>query len=147
MLNEINILSAQGEREAQSINGTTITADLYETEKIGLIEAWKTDLDIDHYFQFELGAHNLGTGESDWADIRQAQNNAVASLSYAHMVFTDAKDFPDESKMSDNLHYNQTGYNEMGTTGATNAAQNTTATDAFYRLPLRPSFDIDATEV
>jgi hypothetical protein len=123
-VNSKRILWAQGEREAQSINGTTITSSLYQAGLEELVDNFNSDVSggINHFHIFELGAHNLGTGESDWASIRTAQNAVASSRSKASVIFTNAKNFPSQSKMEDDLHYNKTGLNEMGSVGATVAS-------------------------
>lgn len=118
------ILWAQGEREAQAINGTTITGPLYEADLEALVDNFDADVTggINHFHIFELGAHNLGTGESDWVIIRTAQAGAEAAKDKASIVFTGCKNFPAQGKMESDLHYNKTGLNEMGTQGAIAAA-------------------------
>lgn len=124
ILNSRRILWQQGEREALSINGTTITGPLYQADLESLIDNFSADCQgsIDHFHIFELGAHSLGTGESDWASIRLAQNNTDVSRAKASVIFTNAKLYPSQSKMEDTVHYNKTGLNEMGTQGAKVAA-------------------------
>ncbi len=123
-INSKRILWAQGEREALSINGTTITAALYQAGLEELVDNFDADVTggINHFHIFELGAHNLGTGETDWAAIRSAQAGADAARAKASIIFTGCKNFPAQSKMEDDFHYTRTGLNEMGTQGAIAAA-------------------------
>ncbi|MDH5721826.1 MAG: sialate O-acetylesterase [Alphaproteobacteria bacterium] len=114
-ISSINVLWAQGETDAVNINGTTITAALYQTELETLIANYKTDLGINYFFISEIGRQNDGLLDTEHSDIGNAQLSAAANISYAYVVFADAKYFPEESKMTDNLHYNQAGLNEMGT--------------------------------
>lgn len=123
-INSKRILWAQGEREAQTINGTTITAALYQAGLEEIIDNFAADVTggINHFHIFELGAHNSGTGETDWAAIRSAQAGAESLKAKASIIFAGAKNYPAQGKMEDTLHYNKTGLNEMGTQGAIAAA-------------------------
>ena len=110
------VIFCQGERDSQAINGTTVTGALYQAELENLIDTFDAQITggIDAFLISELGAESSFSGEADWAEIRAAQNAAASSRALATMAFTGAKDFPNEGKMYDSLHYNQTGYNEMG---------------------------------
>lgn len=111
----VNVLWVQGESDAAQTNGTTITASGYQTELEALIGNYKSALGTTNFFISELGRQDNGLLESEYSDIGNAQLSAAANISYAYVVFTDAKYFPEEGKMDDNLHYNQSGLNEMGT--------------------------------
>ncbi|MEM6650114.1 MAG: DUF2793 domain-containing protein [Pseudomonadota bacterium] len=123
------VLWGQGERDSQALHSGTagVSQANYETALQNLITNLEVDLSggLDGFFIFETGARDdaaAAAEEPSWAAIRAAQNNVASSIAKAHMVFTNAKNFPSQGKMSDALHYTQTGYNEMGDVGATNAA-------------------------
>lgn len=116
------LLWVQGERDAQNLNGTTVTPTIYEDEFVDLINEFATDLGPILFFASELGATNDGSGEADFASIRAAQAAALNRVDFAYLVADIAKTFPATGRMVDNLHYTQTGYNDLGTLMATNAA-------------------------
>ncbi len=131
-INSINVLWAQGETDAIGTNGTTITAGLYQAEFETLITNYKTDLGINNFFISELGRQNDGLLDTEYSDIGNAQIAAASNISYAYVVYSDAKYLPAEGKMTDNLHYNQTGLNEMGTIMARAASDPLAAYSPYY---------------
>jgi len=129
-VNYRGILWHQGERDAQNIDDGSITKSDYDTAFRNMIAEFRSQLGPGTPFWiFELGHPNSGD-TSGFQDIRDVQNSVVGDQSNTYMVSTIQKDFPEEGKMSDDLHYNQTGYNEMGTTGAGNVAANISAPSA-----------------
>lgn len=124
--NRTFMLWAQGERDAQALDSGNggVTEATYTAALNTLIADLRAELagGLTHSFIFELGTHSEGLGEASWAIIRAAQGTVAAADPAVSMVFTNAKNFAAQGKMSDTLHYNQTGYNEMGTQGAIAAA-------------------------
>jgi hypothetical protein len=109
------VIWCQGEQDATTYNGITVTDALYWVEMETLFNYFKANISgLDGILVSELGAHRDGTGEANWALIRAAQAAAVANVAGAHMAFSGAKNFPAQSKMSDTVHYTQAGYNDMG---------------------------------
>lgn len=123
-IGRVFVLYAQGESDAQAINGSTITGPLYEADLELLASNLNADITggINDFLLVRLGAHNLGTDEADWAEIRLAQDEAARDSSLIRMVHNTANTFPANSKMADNLHWNQAGLNDVGATAGANAA-------------------------
>jgi hypothetical protein len=59
------------------------------------------------------GTKNSGD-TTGFQEIRSSQDAFATDNTDVVMAFTDSVNFPGASKMSDDLHYTQTGYNEMG---------------------------------
>lgn len=110
----------QGEQEASTINGTTVTADLYE-------QALK---DLAAYFKAQIpqmvGFHVVSTGgsgvagplidttQANFAAIRRAQSLAAASDANIEIAYSGALGFQTFGLMKDGLHYSQAGLNLAG---------------------------------
>lgn len=116
------VLWCQGERDAQFIDDSTITKSDYKTATKGLFSYFRTEHRSDlPVFIFQTG--HLDSGDTaGFQDVRDAQSEIVSEQSNTYMVSTIQKDFPEEGKMADEYHYTQTGYNEMGRTGAKSVA-------------------------
>lgn len=118
------ILWHQGERDAQNIDDGTITKSDYDTAFRNMIAEFRNQLGSGTPFWiFELGHEDSGDTQG-YIDIRDIQNTVAGEQANTYLVSDIQKDFPEEGKMADTLHYNQTGYNEMGQTGAMNVASN-----------------------
>lgn len=118
------ILWHQGERDAQNIDDGTITKSDYDTAFRNMIAEFRAQLGSETPFWiFELGHEDTGDTQG-YIDIRDIQNTVASEQPNTYVVSAIQKDFPEEGKMDDNLHYTQTAYNEMGTTGAGNVASN-----------------------
>jgi len=113
---------AQGETDADAINGTTVTAANYQAAFGRLCDAIAADYPTMRILVSELGAPNDGVKESQWAEIRAAQAAVCDAKANADMGYTGCKGFPGASQMTDRLHYNMAGYNLMGTAMADVAA-------------------------
>lgn len=121
-LGNVYICWAQGEQEGLNYNGTTITDALYQAAQNELFAALKTNIPtLSKIFVSALGKLTNANKDAEHTLIRNAQAASVAGLPYAHIAFAGATSFV-PAKMTDNVHYNQTGYNEMGVGMATAAA-------------------------
>lgn len=120
------VLWSQGEREAQD---TTTAAD-YTAALIALSWSFRAAFGVRNLpmYVFRTGRPDSGD-TAQWAAIRGAQDAAALATEGIVMAFTGAVDFPGESEMSDELHYSQDGYNEMGTDGAAVVAASLVAPD------------------
>jgi len=117
------IIWQQGEQDSATYNGTTISDVEYQAELGRLFTYFSQGLPaLSGILVSELGAHRDGVGAANWNLIRAAQNAGVAENDLAYLAFTGAKNFPAQGKMSDTVHYNQAGYDEMGAALATYAA-------------------------
>lgn len=108
------VLWCQGERDAQGIEDSLMTQADYISAFETMVPAMRSDIGTDVAIWIaRTGTRDSGDTQG-FADIRAAQDGFPASLSGVTMAFTGAVDFPAEGKMSDELHYTQVGYNEMG---------------------------------
>lgn len=116
------LLWQQGEQDAFSYNGDTVSQSTYQAEQEVLFDYFTANVaGLDGILVSELGQNSVY--DPDYDLIRAAQNAAVASKANAHLAFTGAKDFPTEGKMMpDGVHYNQAGLAEMGEAFAEYAA-------------------------
>lgn len=122
-LGKVFIIWAQGERDAISVDGETVTGALYEAALDDLVEFFDANLpQMDGFLISALGLQNDGEMTPEYAEIRVAQESVAADRADTHVAFDRAQYFPGESKMTDNVHYNQTGLNEMGEAIAVYAA-------------------------
>ncbi len=109
---------SQGEREAQSWNGTDVTPDLYGAALEALMADWLSTLNLDAFGVVQTGRSTNAGQDADFALVQGAQTRAVAAQPHALMLFDGAKDFPDNGKMADSLHWNQAGLDEAGAASA-----------------------------
>lgn len=112
----------QGERDARAIDDGDMDKSDYKTAFEDHIDRWQDEFGSDfRWFILQVG-HEDGGDTDGYIDVREAQAEVANDREYVHMVSTLQKDFPDDGKLSDSVHYNQTGLNEMGTEGGTNTA-------------------------
>lgn len=107
------VLWCQGESDA--VNG--VSQANYKAALINLHERFEASLGELGFYVFQIGAAADGSNAAQWAAIREAQREACAETLRMELVFTGAVDFPARGMMSDNIHYTQAGYNEMGAVG------------------------------
>lgn len=121
-LGNVYICWAQGEQEGLNYNGTTISASVYQAAQTELFNGFKSGIpSLSKIFVSALGRLTNGTYEQQHTLIRDAQAASISSIPHAHIVFSGAVNFV-PANMKDNVHYNQTGYNEMGVGMAQGAA-------------------------
>jgi hypothetical protein len=114
------VLWDQGEGDAEAINGGAVSPAAYQSALTATIGRYRA-----HYGP-SLPFYIFQTGtepgqETGYAAVRNAQMQVAASDPNTKVIFQDAVNFPSKGWMqSDNLHYTQPGYNEMGKQGAQN---------------------------
>jgi hypothetical protein len=118
----VYVIWVQGETDAFKIEDGTITAAAHKVELQTLVNSLRSDIGMKHMFISSVGRKNSGFASAESAEIRAVQHEIADENGDVTVVFDRAQYFPDESKMLDNDHYNQVGLNELGTTGAINAA-------------------------
>ena len=119
-VNSINIVWSQGEYEANNINGSTITAALYETALESLADYFKANIpSLNKIYVIRTGALNNGSDAANYTSIRDAQDNACSNNDNLVMAYTNTVNFPALGYMTDNVHYDQTGLNIIGEAVAT----------------------------
>lgn len=113
-------LWCQGERDAQEMDSNgSYTKPIVKAAMQDVIDWWQTTYPGVPFIISELGDTNTGANTQGWQDMRDIQNEMVTENTGVYIGFDNAKNFYDESKMSDSLHYNYTGYQEMGEALAT----------------------------
>lgn len=119
------VLWHQGERDAQSIDNDRISASDFRDEFTDMIDVYRTEISDNQarFWIFQLGRPQNGD-TSGYQNVRRIQEEVSESDQYTTVVFDKCVNFPGEGKMTDNLHYNQQGLNEMGRTAAANIASN-----------------------
>lgn len=117
------ILWSQGEADATFIRSNNMTAAIYKAGLIDMIGRYRAKYGATMpFYIFQTGTH-VGVSDIGHGAVRAAQAEVASSDPYTYLVFGNAVNFPTQGKMNaDGLHYNQAGYNEMGTSGATNVA-------------------------
>ena len=140
------ILWHQGERDAKTIDDGNMTKTDYKTAFENMIERYRTEFGNDMpMWVFQVG-HETTAGVGDtvgFQEVRAAQEEVVLAQDNTYLVSDKQKDFPEQGYMSDQLHYNQTGYNIMGEVGALNVAARIDPSSIFMKLKrgTQPSVD------
>lgn len=108
---------AQGEQEAETINGTTITGPLYEAALEALAAYFKAQVPaMVEMLVVRTGVRNDLANGPGWADIRAAQDAACADSANLRMAYRGASSFNAAGRalMADSVHYSQAGLNTAG---------------------------------
>lgn len=116
-LGGVYVISSQGEQDAVSVNGTTVTGAIYKTELEALASYFAAN--ITGFTQMGVvrtGAANDRAAAVNWAAIRQAQEDACAASANLTMLYRGTSGLPFDARrlMADSVHYNQTALNEAG---------------------------------
>lgn len=132
------ILWSQGERDSQAIDNGTITKSQYKAALERMIDEFAGETDDikggDYPEPWRLylfqTAHETSAGVGDssgYQAVREAQTEVADANTRVVMASNRQRTFPDRSLMDDQIHYNQTGLNEMGRVGAQEASAETFA--------------------
>lgn len=112
----------QGERDARAIDDGDMDKSDYKTAFEDHIDRWQNEYGSDFkWFVLQI-AHEDGSDTDGFIDVREAQQEVCDEREHVHMASDIQKDFPEDGKLSDSVHYNQTGLNDMGTEGGSNTA-------------------------
>ncbi|TDR34657.1 sialate O-acetylesterase [Aquamicrobium defluvii] len=136
-LGTVRFVWSQGEQEAESINGTTITGPLYKTALEGLATYFKGQVpEMVEMLVIRTGSRNDYQRAEDWAAIRAAQESACNDSDLLRMVYRGTYGFNYTGRrfMVDQVHYGQIGLNEAGRLSAKVAASSGPAP-----VPIAPS--------
>lgn len=117
---------SQGEQEAETINGTTITGTIYEQALEDLAAYFKAQVpSMAQMFVIRTGSRNDRASAANWAAIRAAQENACNDSANLRMVYRGTYSFPADARalMSDSVHYSQAGLNIAGKCAAREASK------------------------
>lgn len=112
------VLWSQGETDAQAIDSSTITKAAYKTALEDMIGRYRAEFGSGMPFWiFQTGKPNSGD-TAGYQDVRDAQTEVTNTDGFTYMASDIQVNFADDGRMSDDLHYTQTGYNDMGAEGA-----------------------------
>jgi hypothetical protein len=90
-LNNVYVGWCQGEREAQNIDGSTVTGTIYEADLEALASYFDTNLtQLDEMFVIQTGAYSDYRDAADWEEIRQAQEAACTDSTILRMAYRGA---------------------------------------------------------
>lgn len=91
-----------------------------------MVDGWRTEFDVVGSWPFLISrlGRPASADTANWANVRDAQDELAAADADVHIGFDRAVEFPTDipSKMADDFHYTQPGYDEMGTELGTYAA-------------------------
>lgn len=111
------IIFSGGETDAQQIDSgaTGLDQTVFKSGLLNLI-SWSKDVSGSPYSPFTISrTGRLRSGDTTgFQQVRQTQMEIVRENLNVFMGFTGALNFPERGMMTDELHYIQSGYNEMG---------------------------------
>lgn len=122
------VLWSQGERDAQSIDASTITKADYTSAWANFIAYMRGELGDFWPFVFSRTGSKDSGDTAGFQAIRDAQDSICAADQFVLMGFTGALNFPALGMMYDDLHYDQAGLNKMGEAMAQSCAQMSAST-------------------
>lgn len=108
---------SQGEQEAETINGTTITGALYTQALKSLADYFQAQVDeFTQMLVIRTGTRNDLASAVNWGSIRAAQDLACAEAANLRMVYRGTFSFNAAGRalMSDSVHWGQEGLNLVG---------------------------------
>jgi hypothetical protein len=118
-LGNVYFVWSQGEQDAVTINGTTITGPLYEAALETLAAYFKTNVpEMVTMAVVQTGGEFDQSDEANYAAIRLAQENACTDSANLVMAYRGAFSFTARAMMGDNVHYSQAGLNITGACAA-----------------------------
>jgi hypothetical protein len=113
------VLWCQGENDARKINDATITSTQYRDTLTWMISQYRANFGSAMPFYIYQTGTEISVSDIGYLAVRTAQQTVVdADPLRNKMISTNQYDFVARSLMVDNIHYNQTALNEMGTVGA-----------------------------
>lgn len=119
----VRFVWAQGERDSESWNGTTVTGPLYEQALEDLATYFKAQVpDMLEMVVIQTGRDPVSPEDPKFAAIREAQENACTDSALLRMVYRGTSSYgwhpvPGDY-YSDNLHYSQALLNIVGEAAA-----------------------------
>lgn len=110
------ILWLQGERDANAINTGTLTVAGYRQALQDLLQRFRDKLGKNLPVYIVLTGYYTNHPTQGFDHVRQAQEDVACSDPYTYIVYRKTNLFPHKSWMKDDIHYNQTGLNDIGET-------------------------------
>ncbi len=109
------IIWIQGERDANAINKGELSSEAFQKELEALIQRFRKAFGKKMPFYLVLTGAYIDHPTAGFEQVRQVQKRIAEMDKWTHLVFTDTPDFPEKGWMKDQIHYNQTGLNTIGT--------------------------------
>lgn len=115
------VLWHQGERDASAIDNSQISPSDFREEFTDMIRLYRSEVGGGQakFWIFQIGRPR-DEDTPGFQHVREIQREVAENDEHSKLVFDDCVNFPEEGKMTDGVHYNQEGLNEMGRTGAAN---------------------------
>jgi hypothetical protein len=114
------IIWLQGERDANAINAKTLTAAEYQHALVNLIRRFRTALQARVPFYIVQTGFYRGHEQWGFDAVRAVQEQVAREIPTVFLAYTETGEFPARGWMKDDIHYNQTGLNHIGSTVAEN---------------------------
>ncbi|MBC9929128.1 sialate O-acetylesterase [Chitinophaga qingshengii] len=108
------IIWLQGERDANAINSGNLTTAEYQSALIGLIQRFRASLGNKVPFFIVQTGNYSGHPVAGFEEVRKAQQAVARKLPAVMIVYRDTPSFPTKKWMTDDIHYNQEGLNDIG---------------------------------
>lgn len=108
------ILWCQGETDADAINASTITQNVYSAAFAKMIKNYRQELGSGITFNISRTGFRVSASATGYLAVQAAQQALANPDSLTSIVYWNAYFFPQRNLMDDIYHYEQTGYNEMG---------------------------------
>jgi hypothetical protein len=108
------ILWVQGEQDASAIGSGTITQATYQSALTTMLAYYRSNINANLPVYIIRTGSMVGSTDVGPAAVRAAQENVAFADPKTHIAYRDADTFEFRSMMSDSVHYNQAGMNEMG---------------------------------
>ncbi|MBL0743111.1 sialate O-acetylesterase [Chryseolinea lacunae] len=112
------IVWLQGERDANAINAGTLTAAEYEQSLVDLVNRFRKSLGDQVPFYIVQTGYYTDHPREGFDAVREAQRHVATALKNTFIAYTETHTFEARGWMKDQIHYNQTGLNHIGTTVA-----------------------------
>ncbi|HEU4554597.1 MAG TPA: sialate O-acetylesterase [Chitinophaga sp.] len=116
------ILWSQGERDANAVNAQQLTPEEYEQQLVLLINKFRKALGNQVNFYIIQTGYYTGHPVKGFDAIRKAQENVAGKMRHVFIVYAPTNTFEGKGWMKDEIHYNQTALNNIGSAVAKQVA-------------------------
>ena len=108
------IIWIQGERDANAISAKEMTAFEYQEALQNLINRFREELGQEVPFYIVLTGFYINHPVEGYHMVRKVQRSVARKMSKVYLAKVDPGKFPKKMWMTDEIHYNQVGYNKIG---------------------------------
>lgn len=112
------VLWSQGERDANAVNAKELSQEAYEQQLTILINQFRAALGNQVNFYIIQTGYYLNHTTLGFDDIRKAQENVARKMKHVFIVYRQTNHFKENGWMKDEIHYNQTALNHIGSIAA-----------------------------